>query len=300
MSRRRPASYLLLGAAALMLAACYPPPLGGRDSSSAVVSPPPATGTATPGPPIGISPTPPLAATVVAISPGETRESLASRDGNWRADLVVHPCAETGEGENAFDELRLTETATGATRIIAHQLQYCGGLGAVGLDPLMWAANSRYLYYTDAREGVPDGGCGEWLPPLYRLDVRTGETSTLNSALGSPDHSRLLGTQGRALIVWDVEGGDGLRIHATADGVPVASLAWSPDGRRFAYLQAAQVCPPYGATTVAIVDASDGEQAVVLDAVEPGYGAVEWGEPGQLQLTGQTGQRMSIEAPAED
>ena len=118
------------------------------------------------------TPAPDVVAAVVALSQPQIHAVYPSPDHKWQAEVVIHACVQTGDGEvNAYEQLRLVRTSDGAETVVAGQLRNCGGLGTYGLEGLHWSADSRYFYYTDAREGVPDGSESGWERPVYRLEI---------------------------------------------------------------------------------------------------------------------------------
>jgi len=246
---------------------------------------PVALATATPTPVVETpAVTPDIAATVVAVQQPVLSGSYLSPDGKWRAEVVVYPCVETGEpDENAYEQLRLTQVASGDERIADSQLQNCGGLGAFGLAGLFWSPNSRYFYYTDAREGVPDG-CGYWERPILRLEPISLNTAYLGAGPLSPDGARLATWQERELVVWDIDGGEVGRIPAIALDAEIGPIAWSPDGRALAYLQVASYCPVSGKSYLVRANLPKLEQALLLESEAPTFGSVQWEVPDQLRL----------------
>ena len=188
----------VLALTTLLLTACYPPSYAPVTPSPDAPSP---VALATP------LPTPAEAAAVIFAVRPETQTEHLSPDGRWRAVVYTYPCVEVEGAQLAYDELRLISVDSGSDPLIAHQLQYCEGLGAIGLGGLFWSANSRYFFYTDARQGVPDGGCGPYTRPTFRLDVATLATQPLGSGPRSPDGTRLAAWQDGALVIWDLETG---------------------------------------------------------------------------------------------
>jgi hypothetical protein len=263
----------------LLLAGCYPLPS------------PIATTTAMPAqnatPIVTVTPpaTPEAAATVVSLATPEVQGDFLSPDGRWRAQIVVYPCVETGEGQLAFEELRLTDARDGNAVLVDQQLRFCEGLGAFGLGGLFWSPNSRYFYYTDAREGQPDGGCGPWIPPTVRLDAETHESVRLGNGPLSPDKSRLATWQDPEVVVWDMETGEAARVKSrVADSFP-GQIAWSPDGRSLAYLQTDSMCPPSNASYVTLLNLEDLSQEALLDTDEQGFVGLVWEIDPALRLT---------------
>jgi hypothetical protein len=228
-------------------------------------------------------------ATVMAAAAPAIRTPLTSPDGHWRAEVASYPCTPTAEGELAYERLTLTDTRTGATTVVATQTIACGGLGAYGLAGLFWSANSRYLYFTTAHEGVPDG-CGDyWQPPISRLDVTSRATSELSGGALSPGRTRLATWQGRTLAIWDVEGGDAITVTPARTDLPIGPIAWSPDDRALVYLQVASHCPLMGDSTLVRFDLPAATQAVLLESATPTFGGVRWDDPDTLILTDAAG-----------
>lgn len=142
----------------------------------------------------GPTPTPdPTTQAIIAAVQGFSQPATttyASPDGVWRVDLAIFACTPMAAGDvYAYETVSLTRT-DGAVAIVDSQLINCGGLGAYGFDGLFWSADGRYFYYTTAREGVPDG-CGDWQPPIQRLDVTVGASDSLYDIGESPDAAAL-------------------------------------------------------------------------------------------------------------
>jgi hypothetical protein len=138
-------------------------------------------------------PTPdPTTQAIIAAVQGSSQPATttyASPDGVWRVALAVFACTPMDTGDvYAYETVSLARTDAAA--IVDSQLINCGGLGAYGFDSLFWSADSRYFYYTMAREGVPDG-CGNWQPPIRRVDVATGASEDVSVGDPSPDAAAL-------------------------------------------------------------------------------------------------------------
>jgi hypothetical protein len=185
--------------------------------------------------------------------------------------------------EYAYEQLRLVQVSSGEEVIVASQLRYCGGLGAVGLDGLFWSPNSLYFYYTDAREGVPDG-CGYWERPNIRVDTIHREVERLGGGPVSPDRSKLVTWVGQELVAWDVDGGETARVPAAAPDSGAGPIAWSPDSESLVYVQSASYCPLSGKSYVVRVDWSELRQTLLLESETPTFGGVSWDVPGELSL----------------
>lgn len=249
---------------------------------------PTATVTSSPLPsvPATPEPTPDGPATVMAVA-GPTREhAIVSPNGRWRAQVVIYPCSEIPGSTDvlAYEQLNVMEAEGGeaTTAPAAEQLISCGGLGASGLEGLFWSANSRYFYYTTAREGVPDG-CGYWRRPLLRVDAETGENEWLGPGELSPDGAKVAAWQGGQLVIWDAGGEEVGRAEAAMpDGGP-GQIAWSPEGDALVYVQAPSYCPLERSTVVHLTIA-EMAPAVLLEAEAPAIGEVAWMDAGRLRL----------------
>lgn len=139
-------------------------------------------------------PTPdPTTQAIIAAVRGSSQPAstaYASPDGAWRVVLANFACTPVGEQDiYAYETVSLVAT-DGAATVVDGQLINCGGLGAYGFDGLFWSAESRYFYYTTAREGVPDG-CGDWQPPLRRVDVAANASKDVSGTDPSPDAAAL-------------------------------------------------------------------------------------------------------------
>lgn len=101
-------------------------------------------------------------------------EMFLSPDGQWQVEIVIYGCVETAdEAVHAYELLRFAPAGAEEWRQADSQLINCGGLGAYGFQGICWSPDSRYFFYTTAREGVPDGS-GEWSPPPWQLDAASG------------------------------------------------------------------------------------------------------------------------------
>jgi len=262
------------------LQAATPAPL----AMTATFTPRP-TATATPT----IAITPDIAATVIAIGEPRIYSSHLSPDGKWRAEVVTYDCvAVGGVDENACEQLKLIQTDNGVERIADTQLQYCGGLGAFGLAGLFWSPNSRYFYYTNAREGVPDG-CGYWERPIIRFDVSNLNLERLGVGYRSPDGTMLATWQGQELAVWDVNEGEIARISVMASDAETGPIAWAPDSQALVYVQFASYCPLSGKSYVVRLDLPALRQTLLVESETPTFGNVIWDVSSELTLFDENG-----------
>jgi len=242
------------------------------------------------------SPTPNLPATVIAIQQPRLYASYPSPDGKWRTEIIIYDCIkmpgrdEAGGDENAYEKLMIINLASGEEHLADEQLQYCGGVGAFGMEGLFWSPNSRYFYYTTAREGSPDG-CGVyWIPPFLRLDVTDLSTTYLGGGPLSPDGTKIatwqwqLQEQINELMVWDINYDKIARLPAYSNIAETGSIAWSPDSQTLAYIQVESICPISGKSYLVLVDLINQEERLLLESESPTFGSVEWKTINELNL----------------
>ena len=236
------------------------------------------------------SPTQDIESTLLARVPPRLFASYPSPDTNWKAQVVIYDCTvvdpEVPDG-NSLEQLGLISAADGSQRTVDSQLLYCGGLGAFGLEGLFWTEDSRYFYYTDAREGVPDG-CGTWKRPLLRVNVMDGSAEEFGAGTVSTDGTKIAAWNGEELELWDLTGG---QIGATAiplPGLNPSAKAWSPDSRSLVYLLSEGSCP-LGRTHLVRVPLADFAPSIVLSSEGPSFADVTWDKPNQVTLHDEQG-----------
>jgi hypothetical protein len=245
---------------------------------------------ATPTPPPLPSATPDIAATLIAGYQPRVYNTYASPDGRWQAQIRIFDCVQLpgqGDSANAYEQLIVTAVESGVETTADGQLQYCGGLGAGGLEGLFWSTDSRFFYYTPARGGVPDG-CGFWERPYNRVDVTTWEVEWLGGGPLSPDGMKLATWQGQELVVWDVMGGEIARVEAAVSAAQPGPIIWSPENDALVYTQYDSFCP-LAKVHVVHFDLSNGESQLLFASDTPTFGTIAWEEPGQLTLTDENG-----------
>jgi len=249
-----------------------------------------------------------LTAVVDAIlSTGQPRiyKSYPSPDRKWQAEVSIYDCINVNTSPdadaNAYEQLQLIEVG-GAKKQVDSQLQTCGGVGAVGLEGLYWSSNSRYFYYTDARDGVPDG-CGYWEKPVLRLDVNTLEIERLGGGALSPDGTRIVTWQGNELVIWDVNEGrelGRLSPHIMNTDTGAGNIAWSPDNQAFVYIQPESYCPLSGRSQVVHVDVSTLKQTILLESEAPTFGTANWDSLHEIKLFDENGKQWIYDIANRD
>jgi hypothetical protein len=222
---------------------------------------------------------------VMSLAEPKVLGTFPSPDGARMAEVIVYDCVPTDVGEAlAYDILEITETTGGAKSVPATQLQYCGGLGAHGLQGLFWSSNSRYFYFTDARTGVPDGGCGIWPGSMARVDTQDGSVQALGGAVVSPDGTSIASWRDDDLVLWSVEEADEVHVPATVPGAAHGPIAWAPDGKALAYVLTTESCPPWGMSRIVLHRLGQEASLVLLESEAPSFVQVEWAGVGQLRL----------------
>lgn len=281
---------LVIGLLGVMVAACE----GGLASPTSTTLPthaPPATSTR-----IAAEPTPvPIASLVRSQAGAEVRSVLESPDGRLRAQVLTYGCTPVeGEGEYALDELVVETIASGERWLAAEQLQACGGLGAFGLETLFWSPGSRRLYYSTAREGVPDG-CGFWLKPFSVADTLSRQAEDLGGGVLSPDGRSMALWQSPDLVVWQLDEGETARIPRAVQELPPGPTVWAPDGSALAYLQFSGDCQPEPPSYLVLVSLGSRESITLLTLSDPVLGGLEWRDAGILTLWDEAGQRWEYD-----
>lgn len=230
-----------------------------------------------------------IIATVISSGPVEV-ETFLSPDGLWRAEILRYGCVRAGEGdENAYEQLKIVHLNDGAERLVADQLQNCGGLGAYGLDVLYWSQNSLYLYFTDASRGVPDGLSCYWERPMARVEVIEGRIEHLNQGPISPDGRTIAVRQEETILIWDLEQGEIARFQPIVPQAALGGITWSPDGQALAYLQTESSCYPFGKSDLVILDLSTREQVHLLESVQPAFNGLSWVDTDRITLVDENG-----------
>ena len=229
--------------------------------------------------------TPDIIGTVVAKSKPRVHSSQVSPDRNWRAEVVIYDCVQVGEEhENAYEQLRLLRSSDGTEQLVDTQLQYCGGLGGFGFKEMFWSPNSRYFYYTNAREGTPDGLCGYWEPPIVSFDTLTGNAEYLGYGPVSPDGTKIAAWGDRELVLWDVDSGEIGRITVADMGNVAGPIAWSPNSQALVYVRSSDYCPPRGKSVVARIDLPELRQVLLLESAALSFETILWDKPDRLEL----------------
>jgi len=233
---------------------------------------------------------------VVSTVQPKVHASLSSPDKKWRAEVIIYDCVQVAEdGPNAYEQLKLIRASDGTETVIDAQLQYCGGLGAYGLEGLYWSPNGRYFYYTDAREGSPDGLCWYWERPLYRMDVLTQKTEFIGEGPLSPDQTKIAAWDDGDLVIWGLDEGELARLPAVVADAKRGPISWSPDSGSLVYLQTTSDCFPFGESYVVRFDVSEHRQSSLLESKPISFVHVSWETPDRISLSDEQGNQWSYD-----
>jgi len=259
-----------------------------------MLTPPPSL---TPTPTVDVTQTAMVEILLATVQP-RTQAQYPSPDGQWRAEVLTYDCTKISAeavDENAFDLLQVVRLSDQEAFTAATQLQNCGGVGAFGLGGLEWSPDSRFFYFTDAREGVPDGGGMGWNRSVYRFDTTATQAENLGGARFSPDEQKLAAIgyddvpvdyTADHLTVWDLYGQvlACYAIEAPQDGYAHGTLAWSPGSQELVYIET--TCPRSGncSSWVYRVDLVKNERQLLLEDRQPTFESVEWDQPDRLSL----------------
>jgi hypothetical protein len=217
--------------------------------------------------------------------------SYPSPDGMYRMDIIIYDCVNTGgSDENAYEQLILVDPASGEGQLADDQLLFCGGLGSYGFEGRFWSPNSRYFYYTTARQGTPDG-CGYYAAPLSRYDAATSQNEFLGMGSLSPDGTRVatIDPVKLELVAWNIDNGELARFPVFIPNRQVGPVAWSPDSQSLVYLQVDSWCPLSGKSSLLQVDLSLPGQTLLLESQSPTFSNVQWNSPDELTLFDEIG-----------
>jgi hypothetical protein len=197
---------------------------------------------------------------------------------NIAADFAVNPLKDRGLG------IWLTRYDRARPRLLVTPAQ----LGAVGMGKtgmaggetfaiagLSWSPDGRTLAVNTFRPAPGVAQPGQAMPVVLAVDVATGKTRLLlagaHDAVFAPASGALAyvtgepNNGGMSLRVADAHGRH-VRVLATVNG-PIASPAWSPDGRTIAYITGSYL--GNGGTEIRTIDVASGTTRVVLSTVGP-------------------------------
>jgi hypothetical protein len=233
-------------------------------------------------------------AAVSSASQPQVIETAISPDAGWLAQVIRYECTPVEGGESyAYEQLLVGENSPAADPVVAaEQLQACGGLGAFGLGNLLWAPESNYLYFSEGREGQPDGTSCLWEAPLTRYDVESGAMLALSSGSLSPDGRTLILLQGGELVLWDLDRGESGRFSPAVPGLFAAQAAWDESGESLLLLfHDTPNCANPQKSYLIRATLPGPDQQVLLESESPAFTGFTWETPDTVILVGTDGGR---------
>lgn len=235
-----------------------------------------------------------LAALVMAANEPRNLHTSISPDGTWQVDIVRYDCAQVDpsqEVEIAYEQLLITHISDGTQTVATDQLQYCGGLGAFGLNNFYWSSNSKYFYFNTAREGAPDGApCSLWDYDFSRVDVTTGAVEQVpgNGIQVNADEITL-GWDEQEIVIWDLNAGEIGRVPFANANFQLHSLQMSPAGDQFFYILGNDCWGIQTESLVVLVSLADLTQTILVEAATPGYNSAQWESDTSIYLVSTDG-----------
>ncbi|HLO18199.1 MAG TPA: hypothetical protein VK206_25430 [Anaerolineales bacterium] len=207
--------------------------------------------------------------TLIAMVRPTVIATYPSGDGKWRLEVIRYDCAYVYHNYNeaiAYEQLRLINLREGTEKIVADQWQNCEGLGAFGFNGLYWSPKDRYFYYNESREGYPDGGCGNYIPLIYRLDPVNQEVITLAGGFISPDKTKLAMWQGHEIVIWDLDKSEIARVISLYPYLFNGTIWWSGKDNSIVYLQTESECAPnLGKSYLVSLDLANHSQNLITE-----------------------------------
>ncbi len=213
-----------------------------------------------------------FAQAVLAAKPALV-ESSPAPDGIAAAELWSATChiaaGFDAYGPVGYDEIRYRATPEGEPVVAARQIRVCQGLGAFGLRVLQWSPDGRYVFFTDAAQGSPDGGGCPWFGTVRRWSVDDQSTTTLGNGATSPDGDFVAGIAEGHVIVWSWSDTAVVRAAVIEPNWPVSAIGWAPSGDRVLFVQSEAACTVGGSSVIGMLTVSDVAVVELLRTREP-------------------------------
>lgn len=206
---------------------------------------------------------------VMAAAAPDILQVVPSPTGTVEAVITVYPCVAVGQDSDmAYERLDIRETATGAITPVTEQVINCGGLGAYGLSIRRWTEDGRFLYFSDGREGTPDGAATGAFAPLWRLDVDEMRLEALDNGSIAPNGAWVALWESGAdaalsLLPLSAEREAAQRVDLLPAGLSLASITWLPDSSGVLVIQVDDPNAPR-ASAVTYIDAAALEPRILL------------------------------------
>jgi hypothetical protein len=196
----------------------------------------------------------------------------------------------------AYEELILSNDTSAF--IADRQLINCSGLGASGLAGRFWSPNSRYFYYTTAREGVPEGCDQFWAPPLSRVDLRDQTVQYIGIGELSPDGKLIGAWQDAYLLLLPVEAESGTLVDLPYPDQQLGALVWSPTSSALTFIQDRSFCPASG-SSVFVLSLDRPEPQQLFQPADGFVRDVRWAGSDRLFMIGEADQRWLYDLALE-
>ncbi len=212
-------------------------------------------------------------AAAVLSAPPELVETSAAPDGKASAELWTAACGVVpgfeAYGPVGHDEIRWRATSDAEPILIAQQIRVCQGLGAFGLRVLQWSADSRYVFYTDAAQGSPDGGGCPWFGRVLRWDTVERAAVSLGNGATSPDGNWVAGVDRTDITIWSWNSDTVKRGAVLQNGWPISAIGWAPDGKRVLFVQSEGNCGIGGASVIGLFNVETNQVKELLRTQDP-------------------------------
>jgi hypothetical protein len=255
------------------------------------------TSASTPTPSIDTTSTAIISTLISTVQP-VVLETVNSPDNHWQAKIEKFDCTKIVAGEwyeNAYEVLQITHLQDQHIFSAADQLRYCQGTGYYGLGGLKWSPNSHYLYFTNAREGVPEGeGKFGWQRSIFRFDTSTSKTEYLGDGPFSPDRNKLavmeypieVGCKPGSLVVMKLDGDLLVQypVNLLQGSCWTGYITWLPGSNELYYIET--ICNKENQCKSSFyhIDLVKDERKVLLIDHQPIFKEVTWEKPGYLTL----------------
>jgi hypothetical protein len=252
------------------------------------------TATLPPTPLVTRSPVPthaPLATPTAIAATWTLSKSVTLIQYDATFQIWTSQCVPDDEGASYQQELLLSVGSMPTPETVARRSYACrGGLGAYGLDYVGESVGGRYVYYTDAAYGEPDGGGPyPWQRSGFRYDVETRSQIDIKLDVAAPNKKLSAYNDKGAFTLFAWESGQIRTMPQVWKGGSLMATAWTTDSMNAAFLESEQFATIPGtrlALTVWDITANRSFTASV-PAVTDGSAplTISWTQPNKIQLS---------------
>lgn len=220
------------------------------------------------------------AAVIVAKGDAELVGRYPSPNGQWEVQIIQYDCVTIDGERMGYEMFKLVNKSGYET--VESAVTYTCGYSSYGYDGLFWSDNSRYFYYTTARETHHETCEGGWSPSITRYDVQEKGTTIMGAGKLSPDGTKLatwMWDYGEEayLVVRDVNEGHEIGRFMPPDvGVNnTGRVMWAANGTNVMYELVEEVCGEDGRAYMINGNLSDWTQTIVAEMSADG---ISWNE----------------------